>query len=224
MHQVDVLDEGSTQRLGNRLPSPVGHQTAPDLFLDLVPQLLDQCLDLFPQQPLLELGQLLVTGEGRHELGLQLVEVDATQGPIQVVGAANRATRLHPGETVYRLAHAATKGFMVHPRQRLEEGIEEPLLIELPSPAGRGPGLPLRRGGTRKFLSFGQVDRKRHGREVDVECGVEGALVTKVLHQGRPQGLTERHSTPDVDGLHSRASRRSPRPSRPGHRPPAARR
>jgi hypothetical protein len=36
VHQVDVFDQGTTQSTGHGVPTPVGHETSPDLVFDLL--------------------------------------------------------------------------------------------------------------------------------------------------------------------------------------------
>ncbi len=53
VHEVDVLGEGLTDRLGHCLSPPVGHQSATDFRFDLGAQLVDPSLVLLAGEALL---------------------------------------------------------------------------------------------------------------------------------------------------------------------------
>ena len=106
VHEVDVLGQRLAQRAGHGLHTPVGHEAPADLGLDLLLQLLDAGLELVALEALLELGERLgaLLAGLLHELLEQVVEIEVPQRAVQVVGAADRAARLHAGEALHRLA------------------------------------------------------------------------------------------------------------------------
>ncbi len=99
MHEVDVFGQRLSQRLGHRLDPAVRDQTPPDLGLDLLAELIDAVLVLIGLETLLQRGERLgrLLAGGLHQLFHHRVEVEVPQRAVQVVGAAHRAPRLHPG-------------------------------------------------------------------------------------------------------------------------------
>ena len=126
VHDVDVLGQRLAHRAGQRLGAAVLDQAAPDLGLHGPAELLDAGLVLVGGQPLLEVGQPVARRPGlglAHQLGQHGVEVEVPQRPVEVVGAADRAARLHAGVAVDRVAghhvHQAVVG--------RQEGLEQQL-------------------------------------------------------------------------------------------------
>ena len=56
MHQVDVLDERAPQGARHRITTAIGHEPSANLFLDLLPQMLDPGLHLLAEQTSFEIG------------------------------------------------------------------------------------------------------------------------------------------------------------------------
>src|SRR5690606_40382649 len=89
VHEVDVLDQGSPQGASNRLSPAVGHETSPDLLLDVGLETLETLRHVLIDQALLEGGQLTFAHEHLDERPLQSREVETPQGSIEVIRTAD---------------------------------------------------------------------------------------------------------------------------------------
>src|SRR5690606_36693843 len=97
VHEVDVLGEGPEQRAGDSLPAPVLDQTAPDLVMDRLPELLDPLGDLLVHQPTVELAQLsFPSAQDFAQEPLDLVDVEPAEDALEVLGAPDGASPLEP--------------------------------------------------------------------------------------------------------------------------------
>ena len=114
---------GLRKRLGHRLRTTVGDEAAADLGLDLLLELLDALVVLVVLESLLERRQLTADlfAAGLHQLLEHAVEVEVAQRAVQVVGAADRAPRLHAGESLHRLAGQRAHQRLVAVHQRLHQ-------------------------------------------------------------------------------------------------------
>src|SRR5690606_22173794 len=113
VHEVDVLDQGSTQGAGNRLSPAVGHETSPDLLLDVGLETLETLCHVLLDQALLEGGQLTVAHEHLDERPLQCREVETSQGSIEVIGPADRSPGLHAGQMLDGLGGGTPQALVV---------------------------------------------------------------------------------------------------------------
>jgi hypothetical protein len=129
VHQVDVLDQRSAQGAGHGVTTPIGHQAAPDLLLDLLTKLFESCLYLLLEQSPVELGEIVV-GHQVHETLLEVGQIETAKCPVQVIRAAYGTSWLHPGQLVHGGAGPASHRLFVKARKRLEEIIEEGVEIE----------------------------------------------------------------------------------------------
>ncbi len=144
VHELDVLGQRLAQRLGHRLGAAIGDQPAADLGLDLGLELLDAVLVLLFLEALLERRELaadLLPG-GLHQLLEHPVEVEVAQRAVEVVGAADGAAGLHPGEALHRLAGHRPHHRLVAVEQRLHQHLGDLLGVRLsiaPPPRRRAP-------------------------------------------------------------------------------------
>ena len=221
VHDVDVLGQRLAQRLGQGLAPPVGHQPAPDLVLDLGPELVDAGLELVPQQSLLQGGQrdrraagrrrVVVEGTGRgpglgHQPLQHAVEVEVPQRPVEVVGPPDRPARLHAGvaaDTAWR-ATAATMASLapsraLYSRSASSSGVipsPPPPPRPVPGPAGRPwpciwPASSVAGGPASSCVVVDPVLGPAQ-REVDLEGRLVGPPVGRRLHQAGPEGVLDR--------------------------------
>ena len=181
MHQVDILDERPSQGARHRITTAIGHESSSNLFLDFLPQTLDPGLHLLAEQTPVEIGQILIIGEGRDQSLLEIGQIKPAQRSVQVVGPADWPAWLHPGQLVDSGTGATPDRLLVETGQRLEERIEETIDIE------RGWLTEIRPFGIglRSVLPglLGLERLLRDHREIDVEGSIEGALMSQVLDE-----------------------------------------
>ena len=102
VHEVDVLGQRLADRAGQRLGTPVGYETAADLVLDLLAQPVEARLHLVAGQAFFQGGQMAVRGLAPRRLEHafeESVQIEVPQRSVEVVRAADRASRLHPRVT-----------------------------------------------------------------------------------------------------------------------------
>jgi hypothetical protein len=71
VHQVDIFDHRLSQRSGDSLAAPVGHQTTPDLLLYLFAQFFESGSHILAEQSSLEVAEIAIGAESFHQLGFQ---------------------------------------------------------------------------------------------------------------------------------------------------------
>ncbi len=107
VHDVEVLGQGAAHRARQRLGAAVLDQALADHALDLALEGLDPRVGLVAREARVELVAGGVRAHGQAHL--EGLEVEAAQGPVEVVGAADGPARLHPGEARHRLARRAAQ-------------------------------------------------------------------------------------------------------------------
>ena len=123
--------------------------------------------------------------------------VELPQRAVEVVRAAHRPARLHPGEARHRGARERAELLGVHAHERVEEHLREILVGEL---AHRAAGVHLvaelvevgLRVGTELAGFAFLVDTGAEDREVHLEHRVEHAVVAVILHERRADRGPER--------------------------------
>ena len=211
VHELDVLRQLGPQAVGHRLRPPVGDQPPADLGLHLLPQPLDPGRQLLPGQPLRQfVGEAAPAcldsflGELLHEPVEETVEVEGPQRAVEVVGAAHRPARLHPGVAGDGGGGEGPQGVGVedgphqHGGQLLGRG------VAARSPAGHHPRD--RRAAARPPARpvrpvVVAVEGEGLEGEVHVEEDVEDLLVVGVLDQRGLQRRLERRPVLDGDVL-----------------------
>ena len=203
VHEVDVLRQGLAQGAGHGLDPPVGHQCPTDLALDLLLELVDAALVLVLLQALLERGERLGRLVPRlvHELVEHRVEVEVPQGAVEVVGAPDRAARLHPCVAAHRLAGHRPHQRLITALERLEEHLGDLLGRHVLAAARTGAGTValhlllllqlLQQLGQGVLVAVAEAELRAAQREVHLEHRLEGAPVGVVLHQGGGQRVLE---------------------------------
>ena len=199
MHQIDILDERPPQSASYSITTSISDQTPADFLLYLLSEQLQPRLDLFSDQTALELREVFARHERLDQLLLQISHVKTTQGAIQVVRASNGPARFHARQPVDRLSCTFSQSLFVEALERFHERAEKLIEIEVRITLR---GLVLLE--VLAFLFFSRLDVGGWDmREVDVESGVEGPLVTQVLDQRRSKRFTERNAIAHVDRLDS---------------------
>ena len=208
VHELDVFGQRLAQRARHRLHAAVGDEPATDLLLDQLAQLLQPGVDFLAREALVErrLRRLALVARHAHHPHGEIVEVEHPQRAVEVVGAADGTTRLHPRVLLHREGGEAAQLVAVHVHQRGEEHRRQLLARD----AGTGAvaaalalaghvdlvAAPL--GALAVVLARDAVAEQR---EVDVEDGVERLLVALVLDEGGAQDALEQLAIVDVDEL-----------------------
>jgi hypothetical protein len=130
MHKVHVFDQWASQGAGDSVSPPVGDESSPDLIFNLLTEMLDASLHLLTQKAPVELGEILILHESLDKPILELLEIQSTKGPVQVIGAAHRSPRLHPGQLVHRGPRPAADAGLVETGQCLEQRVEQLIEVE----------------------------------------------------------------------------------------------
>ena len=209
VHELDVLGQRLAQRLRHRLGTAVGDEAAADLRLDLAFELVDAILELLALEPFLERRESAVRCVPRrlHQLLEQRVEVEVAQRPVQVVGAADRAARLHPGEALHRLAGHRPHHRLVTAEQRLHQQLGDLLGGEGVEPTASGAAAVASTGlvlhVAPQLVELGPVGVEQAvlrtaQAEVHLEYRLERPPVAVVLDERGAEGVLER--LPVVDG------------------------
>ena len=123
MHEVDIFGQRLAERLGHRFDTTVGDEPPTDLRLDLLLQLVGARLVLVTGETLLEVRRglavfvlLLLEQPFEHT-----IDVEIPQRAVQVVGAADRAARLHAGVPLDGLAGDSSHHLLITAHERLVE-------------------------------------------------------------------------------------------------------
>ena len=107
VHEVDIFGQRLAERLSHRFDTTVGDEPTPDLGLDLLLELVDAALVFVALEALLEVGEILgvaVVVLILFEQPLEhAVEIEVPQRAVEVVGATDRAPRLHAGVALHGL-------------------------------------------------------------------------------------------------------------------------
>ena len=235
VHELDLLGQGLAQRLGHGLGAAVGDEAAADLRLHLLAQAVDAGLVLVAHQPLLEGGEAVgPLPRSRHEPLQNAVEVEVAEGPVQVVRAAHRPSRLHPREAGHRLSGQRPQHGLVGMLQRTVEHLRQFLGRERLHGASLGRG-QLVRQPLQQLVDVllalelvGAGERRASQREVHLEDCLESLPVGVALDQGGGQRVLERLAVLEwdvADRLHGvevlgerhRQPCRPELPDEPGH-------
>jgi hypothetical protein len=140
----------------------------------------------------------------------EVVHVDLAQRAVEVVRAADRASRLHPRVLLHRERGEAPQLVVVHVHERVHEHRRdllagEPLTATFASAlAGLAVGallaLAVLGAPVAGAVALG-ADALAEQREVDVEHGVERAAVAVVLHERGGERLLEQRAVVELDVL-----------------------
>ena len=194
VHDVEVFGQRLAHGLGERLGAAVFDESLTDDAFDLGLQL-SRCA----REPLRARG---AGTAGRHhsrpsrEALLQVLEIEIAQCPIEVVRAADRTTRFHPGVARDRLTgrqRAAPRGRRRATRGRAARRAPAALSeLDAPPPSPRDWPGPLAPAAPSRVHLAGVdvVHHLRRGvprarREEDLEGRVEDGQVVAVFHQRR---------------------------------------
>jgi hypothetical protein len=202
VHEVDILGERFAQGARHRFHAPIGDEPPPDLGLHELPQRAETFVDVGLLQPLRELvvGDLAGFARCAHEARTEVVEVELTERPVEVVGATDGTPRLHPRERADRGGREPPQLVAVHRLERLKQHRRELFARQLA--AGPAAGrvvvecLPHLVVAVPLALHAGRVQG-----EVDVEHRLERAPVMVVLHERRSERRLEHVALGDVDVL-----------------------
>jgi len=144
-----------------------------------------------------------------HHLLEHRVEVEIAQRAIQVVRAANRATRFHPGETLHGLTGERPHHRLVAVHQCLHQQLRQLFGGQPVEPALGAFAVALAQlllhlapHLVEVALAFGDLKLWPTQAEVDLEHCLERTPVRVVLHQRGTERVLERLAILDRDVLH----------------------
>ncbi len=197
MHEIHLFDERLAQGLGDRLVSSIFHEPPADLIAYLLTQLLNPVGGVLGENAPPQIVQSIrLTGQqGLEQPFFECVYIELPEGPVQVVGAADRPSRLHPRQSLNGIACGTSQHVGVHLEKRVEERLEELFQVRSRRPTGAFGPVPR---ANRLVPVAGRRFRPADG-EVDVESGVERRLMAAVLDHRRPQGLAKRLPVCEID-------------------------
>ena len=200
MHEVDVFGQWLAERLGHRFDTTVGDKPPTDFRLDLLLQLVGARLVLVTGEALLEIRRgfavfVLFLLEQPFE---HTINVEVPQRAVQVVGAADRAARLHAGVPLDGLAGDSSHHLLTAAHERLVEHLGQLFGREVLASTTLLVAAALL-VALLVVVHLRQIDQfvadlvlVTAQREIDLEDRLEGLPVVVVLDQRCGEGVLER--------------------------------